>query len=65
MSTVINHPHRLASARPMVFIQYLAGVAIVEAIHGYGEGYDKLGIKLKWPNDICTRSPTIPCESGS
>ena len=37
----------------MIFIQYLAGIATVEAIHSYGDGYDKLGIKLKWPNDIC------------
>jgi len=53
MSTVINHPHKIAVVRPMVFIQYLAGIAIVEAIQSYGEGYDQLAIKLKWPNDVC------------
>lgn len=41
----------------MVFIQYIAAIAVVEAIQSYGRGYEKLQVKLKWPNDICTLSP--------
>jgi len=39
-----------ASSR-IVFVQYLFGVAVVEAIRAV-PGYDKLGVCLKWPNDI-------------
>ncbi|CAK7227098.1 biotin holocarboxylase synthetase [Sporothrix bragantina] len=61
LSTVINHPHRFGSGsglggtsgnRPVVFIQYLAAIAIVEAIHAYAPGFEALDVKLKWPNDI-------------
>lgn len=56
-STVIDHPTHLAVTRPIVFIQYIAAVAIVEAIRSYGQGYEKLDVKLKWPNDICQCMP--------
>lgn len=56
-STIINHPAHLAASRPVVFIQYIAAVAIVEAIQSYGVGYESLPIKLKWPNDICKSLP--------
>ena len=52
-SVVINHPGHLAASRPIVFVQYIAAIAIVEAIRSYGSGYGDLPIKLKWPNDIC------------
>lgn len=52
-STVINHPAHLAMTRPIVFIQYIAAIAIVEAIQSYDQGYEKLPVKVKWPNDIC------------
>ncbi|GAA5855329.1 hypothetical protein JCM8547_009037 [Rhodosporidiobolus lusitaniae] len=39
------------AANKVVFIQYLFGLAVVEAIRGV-EGYEKLGVCLKWPNDI-------------
>ncbi|KAI1362271.1 biotin-protein ligase [Xylaria arbuscula] len=58
MSTVINHPGHLAASRPVVFIQYLAAVAIVQAIKTYGKGYDEVPVKLKWPNDIYARDPS-------
>ncbi|KAI0145511.1 class II aaRS and biotin synthetase [Xylariaceae sp. FL1272] len=57
MSTVINHPAHLAANRPIVFIQYLAAVAIVQAIKSYDKGYEELPVKLKWPNDIYARDP--------
>ncbi|KAI0203631.1 class II aaRS and biotin synthetase [Astrocystis sublimbata] len=57
MSTVINHPAHLAASRPIVFIQYLAAVAIVQAIKTYDTGYEVLPVKLKWPNDIYAKDP--------
>ncbi|QYS96025.1 Biotin-protein ligase [Trichoderma simmonsii] len=64
-STVINHPAHLAASRPIVFIQYIAAVAIVEAIRSYDTGYDKMPVKLKWPNDIYALDPTKPASSQS
>jgi biotin--protein ligase len=58
MSTVINHPGHLAANRPIVFIQYLAAIAIVEAIKSYDKGYGEIPVKLKWPNDIYALDPT-------
>lgn len=63
MSTVINHPAHLAPSRPVVFIQYLAAVAIVEAIKSYDRGYEDLPVKLKWPNDIYALDPRKPDTS--
>ncbi|OTA94928.1 hypothetical protein M434DRAFT_394288 [Hypoxylon sp. CO27-5] len=63
MSTVINHPAHLAPSRPIVFIQYLAAIAIVEAIKSYDKGYEELPVKLKWPNDIYARDPGQPSSS--
>lgn len=63
MSTVINHPAAHGTSRPVVFIQYLAAIAIVEAIKTYDRGYGDLPVKLKWPNDIYARDPTTPPSS--
>lgn len=52
-SVIINHPANLAASRPVVFVQYIAAIAAVEAIRSYGRGYENLQVKLKWPNDIC------------
>ena len=52
-STVIRHPTSLASRAPVIFLQYLAALAIVQGIKTYGPGFGRLPIKLKWPNDIC------------
>ena len=65
MSTVINHPAHLSASRPIVFIQYLAAIAIVEAIQTYSPGLAKMPIKLKWPNDIYALDPTKPAGSSS
>jgi biotin--protein ligase len=43
----------LSNTAPVVFIQYLMAIAIVEGIHSYDRGYEKVPVKLKWPNDIC------------
>ena len=52
-STVVRHPMSLMPHAPVVFLQYLAAMAIVEGIKGYDTGYQNVPVKLKWPNDIC------------
>lgn len=54
-SAVIRIPIPQDSAAPkpnIVFVQYLVSLAVVEAIRGYGRGYEELPVRLKWPNDI-------------
>ncbi|KAI1457000.1 biotin-protein ligase [Annulohypoxylon moriforme] len=63
MSTVINHPAHLAPSRPIVFIQYLAAIAIVQAVKSYDRGYNEIPVKLKWPNDIYALDPRQPSSS--
>jgi biotin--protein ligase len=38
---------------PVVLIQYLSALAVVQGIRSYDEGYDAMPVKLKWPNDVC------------
>lgn len=59
-STVLKHSLALSNTAPVVFVQYLAALAIVAGIHGYDKGYEKLPVKLKWPNDIYALDPTAP-----
>lgn len=67
-STVINHPAHLAPSRPVVFVQYLAALAIVEAVRSYDGGggsnsaYSDLPVKLKWPNDVYAQDPAAPWQ---
>lgn len=51
----MKHPMELGNTAPIVFIQYLAAIAIVEGIQSYDNGYKKVPVKLKWPNDICKK----------
>lgn len=65
-STVINHPAHLAQSRPVVFIQYLAAIAIVEAVRSYdGTAYSDLPVKLKWPNDVYAQDPETPWKDAA
>lgn len=66
-STVINHPAHLAQSRPVVFIQYLAAIAIVEAVRTYdgGAAYSDLPVKLKWPNDVYAQDPENPWKDAA
>jgi biotin---protein ligase len=43
----------LSNVAPVVFIQYLAAIAVVEGIKSYDSGYSDIPVRLKWPNDIC------------
>lgn len=49
----LRHPVELSIQAPVVFVQYLTGLAVVEAVKTYGPGYRDMPVKLKWPNDIC------------
>jgi biotin--protein ligase len=56
-STVIRHSMTLTQRAPVVFVQYLAAMAIVRGVHSYSPGYQALPVKLKWPNDIYALDP--------
>lgn len=59
-STVIRHPMAMMQQAPVIFVQYLAALAVIEGIHSYdGDRYKSLPIKLKWPNDIYALDPTL------
>ena len=63
-SVVIRHPMTHLSSAPVVFIQYLAAMAIVSGIKGYDGGvYKNLPVKLKWPNDIYALDPNKTTET--
>lgn len=47
------------NSAPVTFIQYLAGIAMVEGIKSYDKGYENLPVRLKWPNDICKSSLSV------
>lgn len=57
MSTVLHHSFQLSQSAPVVFIQYLAALAIVRGVKTYAPGYDQIAIKLKWPNDLYAQVP--------
>lgn len=54
-STVVRHPVEKIQSSPVVFIQYLSAMAVVRGIKNYAKGYERIPVKLKWPNDICKR----------
>ena len=58
-SLVVRHDMSLMRQAPVVFLQYLAALAIVEGINSYDTGYRGFPIKLKWPNDICKKTFSI------
>jgi biotin--protein ligase len=43
----------LSNIAPVVFVQYVVAIAIVEGVQSYDIGYQNVPVKLKWPNDIC------------
>ncbi|PQE12546.1 biotin apo- ligase protein [Rutstroemia sp. NJR-2017a BBW] len=59
-SVCMKHPMEISNKAPVVFVQYLSAIAIVEAIHSYDKGYENLPVKLKWPNDIYALDPSKP-----
>ncbi|KAL8774534.1 MAG: hypothetical protein Q9209_000907 [Squamulea sp. 1 TL-2023] len=59
-STVIRHQMSLMAQAPVVFLQYLAALAIVEGVQTYDYGYQRIPVRLKWPNDIFAADPADP-----
>ncbi|KAG2173767.1 hypothetical protein INT43_005187 [Umbelopsis isabellina] len=49
-SMIMHHSITLPNA-PVVFIQYLVALAVVESIRTR-KGYENVPLRLKWPNDI-------------
>ncbi|KAL8897851.1 MAG: hypothetical protein Q9192_002385 [Flavoplaca navasiana] len=56
-STVVRHQMSLTTHAPVVFLQYLVALAIVEGIQSYDHGYQRIPVRLKWPNDIFASDP--------
>ncbi|KAL5115744.1 biotin holocarboxylase synthetase [Pleosporales sp. CAS-2024a] len=56
-STVLHHSFAASQTAPVVFVQYMAALAIVAGIKKYAPGYHKIPVKLKWPNDIYAQLP--------
>ncbi|GIJ98752.1 hypothetical protein Aspvir_000872 [Aspergillus viridinutans] len=59
-STVVRHPIEKIQSAPVVFIQYLAAMAVVRGIKSYDVGFENMPVKLKWPNDIYALDPENP-----
>ncbi|KAI1754619.1 class II aaRS and biotin synthetase [Xylaria castorea] len=51
-STCVRHPFDSCRTSPVLFVQYIVSVAIVEAVKSYADGYEHFPVKIKWPNDI-------------
>ncbi|PKC69024.1 class II aaRS and biotin synthetase [Rhizophagus irregularis] len=59
-SIILRHPSN--SSSPVVFIQYLLSLAVVEAVRTK-KGYEDIPLRLKWPNDIYVESSSPNDES--
>lgn len=64
-STLFTHPLALNTTAPLIFIQYIAALAVAEGVRTHAHTnnqhdirYSKLGIRLKWPNDIYALHPS-------
>ncbi|QPG75540.1 hypothetical protein FOA43_002895 [Brettanomyces nanus] len=57
VSTLLKLPLSSANRSPIVFIQYLSSMALVEAVLQYGPGYSEVPLRIKWPNDIYVMPP--------
>jgi biotin-(acetyl-CoA carboxylase) ligase len=61
----MKHAMLRNATAPVVFVQYLMAIAIVEGIQSYDQGYQDLPVKLKWPNDICKRRVVCLSEASA
>ncbi|KAI3407007.2 BPL1 [Candida oxycetoniae] len=75
-SVLFRIPPSPVASSSIVTLQYLCGLALIEAILGYGSisssrgvGYEDMPLRLKWPNDIYILKPeyfvTVEQEIGS
>uniref|UniRef100_A0A060TDA3 ARAD1D41668p n=1 Tax=Blastobotrys adeninivorans TaxID=409370 RepID=A0A060TDA3_BLAAD len=66
VSGVLRIPIQVLTGRsPIVFIQYIVSLAMVEAIRSYGIGYEELPVRIKWPNDIYILDPKADFSKDS
>ncbi|KAI5963932.1 hypothetical protein CANMA_003529 [Candida margitis] len=63
-SILFRIPKSQSASSSVVTLQYLCGLALIEAILGYGSnisgegvGYEDMPVRLKWPNDIFILKP--------
>ncbi|KAI5957349.1 BPL1 [Candida jiufengensis] len=63
-SILFKVPQSPQASSSIVSLQYLCGLALIEAILGYGSevsgkgiGYEDMPLRLKWPNDIFILKP--------
>ncbi|KAJ1673683.1 biotin holocarboxylase synthetase, partial [Spiromyces aspiralis] len=49
---------------PIVFVQYIMGLAVVEAVRSR-PGYEDIPLRLKWPNDIYADASLLAAESSA
>ena len=60
-TTVFKHSLADNVRAPIVFVQYLAAMAVVEAVKSYDVGtksvYEDVPVRLKWPNDVYALAP--------
>lgn len=64
-SVVLRHSLTLSTSAPVIFVQYLAALAVVQGIQNYDKGTENLPIKLKWPNDIYALDPKAPKDPAN
>lgn len=57
LSILFKIPPANNQTTTIVTLQYMCSLALIELILGYGEGYELLPVKLKWPNDIYILKP--------
>lgn len=62
-STIIRHPMVLSQTAPVIFVQYLAGLAAVCGTKNYSHAHSSLRLRLKWPNDIYALDPRAPTDA--
>ncbi|KAL9083844.1 MAG: hypothetical protein Q9159_005569, partial [Coniocarpon cinnabarinum] len=76
-TTVFTHDLQINARAPVVFVQYLAAMAVVDAVTSYtstnttapqegiqaSEGYEQIPVRLKWPNDIYALDTQYVSES--
>ena len=48
---------------PLVFVQYIVSLAMVEAIRSFDSGFEDFPVKLKWPNDVYCENPDFKQDS--
>lgn len=57
LSILFKMPAGTNVTSTIVTLQYMCSLALIELILGYGDGYQQLPVKLKWPNDIYILKP--------